>query len=89
MAESISIAELNGRPYFLMPQPANAASPAMIGYGAQFSVQTATPAAISALVPMRARAVTHAFNRDQRLAGCAITGRTATAVKARVLRTAT
>jgi hypothetical protein len=45
-------------------------------------VNTPTPAAIAEVVLMSAGAVTHAFNQNQRYVGCAITGTTATAVRA-------
>ncbi len=68
--------------YFFKPRPAITGSPASIGYGAAFSVQTGTPGAIAEVVLMRAGAVTHGFNQNQRYVGCAITGTTAAAVKA-------
>jgi hypothetical protein len=68
--------------YFFKPRPAITGSPASIGYGAALSVQTGTPGAIAEVVLMRAGAVTHGFNQNQRYVGCAITGTTAAAVKA-------
>jgi len=68
--------------YFFKPRPAITASPATIGHGAAFSVDTATPGSIAEVVLMRAGAVTHGFNQNQRYVGCAITGTTATAVNA-------
>jgi plastocyanin len=68
--------------YFFKPRPAITGAPATIGHGAAFSVQTATPAAISEIVLMRPGAVTHGFNHNQRSVGCVITGTTATAVNA-------
>ncbi|GAC1524820.1 MAG: hypothetical protein NVS2B8_09120 [Vulcanimicrobiaceae bacterium] len=68
--------------YFFKPRPTIAASPATLGYGAPFSVQTASPAGISEVVLMSAGAVTHAFNQNQRYVGCSITGKTATTVEA-------
>jgi plastocyanin len=68
--------------YFFKPRPAITAAPATLAYGAAFSVQTTTPAAISEVVLMRPGAVTHAFNHNQRYVGCAITGITAAAVNA-------
>lgn len=68
--------------YFFKPRPAITGSPAAIGYGAGFSVQTPTPAAIAEIVLLKPGAVTHGFNQSQRYVGCAITGTTATAVNA-------
>ena len=66
--------------YFFKPRPAITNAPPTVAHGAAFAVQTATPAAISEVVLMRAGAVTHGFNHNQRSVGCAITGTTATAV---------
>jgi plastocyanin len=66
--------------YFFKPRPAITASPATVAHGAAFSIDTPTPPAIAEVVLMRAGAVTHAFNQNQRYVGCAITGTTATAV---------
>lgn len=68
--------------YFFKPRPSISGSPAAIGYGAGFSVQTAVPGAIAEIVLMRAGAVTHGFNQNQRYVGCAMTGHTATEVHA-------
>jgi len=68
--------------YFFKPRPAITNSPATIAHGAVFSVDTPTPGAIAEVVLMRPGAVTHAFNQNQRYVGCAISGKTATAVKA-------
>jgi hypothetical protein len=68
--------------YFFKPRPTITNSPATIGHGAAFSVDTPTPGAITEVVFMRPGAVTHAFNQNQRYVGCAISGKTATAVKA-------
>ncbi len=68
--------------YFFKPRPTITASPATIGYGAAFSVNTPGPGTIAEVVLMQAGAVTHAFNHNQRLVGCAITGTTATSVDA-------
>ncbi|MDQ6804069.1 MAG: galactose oxidase early set domain-containing protein, partial [Actinomycetota bacterium] len=51
-------------------------------YGEAFSIGTVVPNAIAEVVMMRAGAVTHAFNHNQRYVGCAITGTSATAVNA-------
>lgn len=68
--------------YFFKPRPAITNAPPTVAHGAAFAVQTATPAAISEVVLMRAGAVTHGFNHNQRSVGCAIIGTTATAVNA-------
>ena len=59
--------------YFFKPRPAITNAPPTVAHGA---------AAISEVVLMRAGAVTHGFNHNQRSVGCAITGTTATAVNA-------
>ena len=68
--------------YFFKPRPTITASPSTIGYGAAFSVNTPAPGTIAEVVLMQAGAVTHAFNHNQRLVGCAITATTATSVDA-------
>jgi hypothetical protein len=68
--------------YFFKPRPIISGSPATIAYGAGFSVQTAVPGSIAEIVLMRAGAVTHGFNQNQRYVGCAMTGHTATEVHA-------
>ncbi len=68
--------------YFFKPRPIIAGSPPALAYGAPFSMQTPLPGAIAEVVLMRAGAVTHGFNQNQRLVGCAIAGTTATAVDA-------
>jgi plastocyanin len=68
--------------YFFKPRPTISTSPATVAHGAAFSVDTATPGAIAEVVLMRAGAVTHGFNQNQRYIGCVITGTTATAVNA-------
>lgn len=68
--------------YFFKPRPAITGAPAAVAHGAAFSIQTATPAAISEVVLMRPGAVTHGFNHNQRYVGCVITGTTAAAVNA-------
>ena len=68
--------------YFFKPRPAITASPATIAHGAAFSVNTGTPGSIAEVVLMRAGAVTHGFNQNQRYVGCAITGTTTTAINA-------
>jgi FtsP/CotA-like multicopper oxidase with cupredoxin domain len=66
--------------YYFKPRPAITTAPATIAHGAPFSVDTATPGAITEVVLMRPGAVTHGFNQNQRYVGCVITGTTATAV---------
>jgi len=60
--------------YFFKPRPTITASPPNISYGTGFSVGTPAPGAIGEVVLMRAGAVTHGFNHNQRYVGCAITG---------------
>ncbi len=67
---------------FFKPRPAITASPTTIAHGAAFSVDTPTPGAIAEVVLLRAGAVTHGFNQNQRYVGCTITGTTAAAVEA-------
>jgi hypothetical protein len=58
----------------LAPRPAvTAVSSAAIGYGNTFQVQTPDSASITSAVLMRAGAVTHAFDMDQRLVGMSFT----------------
>jgi FtsP/CotA-like multicopper oxidase with cupredoxin domain len=68
--------------YFFKPRPTITASPPNIAYGAGFSIQTPTPGSIGEVVLLRAGAVTHGFNQNQRSVGCAISGTTASAVNA-------
>jgi hypothetical protein len=68
--------------YFFKPRPTITAAPAILAFGAAFSIQTPTPAAIAEIVLMRPGAVTHGFNHSQRYVGCMITGATATAINA-------
>ena len=68
--------------YFFKPRPSVTASPAAAGYGAPLAIQTPLPASIAEVVLMRASAVTHGFNQNQRYVSCVITGRTATEVRA-------
>lgn len=67
--------------YFGLPRPALTAAPASVAYGAQFAVQTPTPASIAEVVLIKPGAVTHGFNMSQRLVECAIVGTTATEVR--------
>ena len=48
-------------------------SPGTIGYGNTFQVQTPDAASVASVVLMRAGAVTHAFDMDQRLVGMSFT----------------
>jgi hypothetical protein len=50
-------------------RPAIAGSPASVGYGNSFTVQTPDAASIASVVLIRASSVTHAFDMDQRLVG--------------------
>ena len=68
--------------YFFKPRPAITTSPGAIGYGAAFQVSTPSPTAIEEVVLMRAGAVTHGFNHNQRYVGCRITGTAGGAVHA-------
>jgi plastocyanin len=68
--------------YFFKSRPTITAPPAGIAYGASFAVGTPAPAEIAEVVLMRAGAVTHAFNHNQRYVGCAITGTSGGAVHA-------
>jgi plastocyanin len=68
--------------YFFKPRPTLSGSPASVAHGAAFTATTSTPAAIAEVVLMRAGAVTHGFNHNQRYVGCVITGTTTTEVHA-------
>jgi hypothetical protein len=68
--------------YFFKPRPTITGSPPPTAHGAAFSVDTPTPGAIAEVVLMSPGAVTHGFNQNQRYVGCAVAGRTATAVEA-------
>ena len=48
-------------------------TPGVIGYGTSFQVQTPDAASIASVVLIRAGAVTHAFDMDQRLVGLSFT----------------
>jgi len=54
-------------------RPSITSSPASIGYASSFNVQTPDAANISSVVLIRASAVTHAFDMDQRLVGLTFT----------------
>jgi Domain of unknown function (DUF1929) len=61
----------NGSP---APRPAiSSISPGVIGYGSTFQVQSPDAASISSVVLVRAGAVTHAFDMDQRVVGMSFT----------------
>ncbi len=68
--------------YFFKPRPVISAGPPLVSYGAPFTVQTPVPGAIRHVVLMRAGAVTHGFNHNQRAVICAISAMTATGVTA-------
>lgn len=68
--------------YYLLGRPALTGAPVSIAYGASFDVQTPSPGAIAEVVLLRPGAVTHGWNQSQRYVECAITGGTATAVRA-------
>ena len=56
------------------PRPAiTSISPGVIGYGSTFQVQSPDAASISSVVLLRAGAVTHAFDMDQRVVGMSFT----------------
>ena len=58
----------------LAPRPAiTSISPGVIGYGSTFQVQSPDAASISSIVLVRAGAVTHAFDMDQRVVGMSFT----------------
>jgi hypothetical protein len=54
-------------------RPVISSAPATVGYGGTFTVQTPDAASINSVVLVRAGAVTHAFNMEQRLVGLAYT----------------
>jgi len=55
------------------PRPAISSSPGQIGYGSTFQVGSPDAASISSVVLVRAGAVTHAFDMDQRVVGTSFT----------------
>jgi galactose oxidase len=72
--------EIYSPPYLFNPDGSLARRPAITGvtptairYGARFQVSTADAADIKSVVLIRAGAVTHAFDMDQRLVGLAFT----------------
>jgi FtsP/CotA-like multicopper oxidase with cupredoxin domain len=67
--------------YFSLARPLINAAPAAVNYGAQFAVQTPSPASIAEAVLIRPGAVTHGFNMSQRLIECAIVGVTPAEVR--------
>lgn len=66
--------------YYSLARPTITTAPAGIAYGANFDVQTPSPAAITEVVLLRPGSVTHGWNMGQRYIECAIVGSTATAV---------
>jgi plastocyanin len=68
--------------YSSLARPVITAAPASIAYGANFDVQTPSPATIAEVVLLRPGAVTHGWSQSQRYVECAIVGGTATAVSA-------
>jgi hypothetical protein len=68
--------------YFVLSRPVISGAPPTIAYGANFDVQTPSPAAIAEVVLLRPGAVTHGWNQSQRHVECAITGTTAGVVQA-------
>jgi len=66
--------------YFFKPRPTITSAPAALVHGAPFTVQTPVPGAIHQILLMRAGAVTHGFNHNQRAVICVISGLTATGV---------
>jgi hypothetical protein len=54
-------------------RPVISNAPATVGYGGTFTVQSPDAASINSVVLVRAGAVTHAFNMEQRLVGLAYT----------------
>ena len=67
--------------YFSLARPLINAAPDDVTYGAQFDVETPSPASIADAVLIRPGAVTHGFNMSQRLIGCTIVGVTPTEVQ--------
>lgn len=67
--------------YFSLARPVISGAPAAVAYGAQFDVDTPSPASIAEAVLIRPGAVTHGFNMSQRLIECEIVGTTPTQVR--------
>jgi hypothetical protein len=67
--------------YYSLARPTITTAPASVTYGANFDVQTPSPASIAEVVMLRPGAVTHGWNQSQRYVECAIVGGTATAVR--------
>jgi FtsP/CotA-like multicopper oxidase with cupredoxin domain len=63
-------------------RPAITGSPALLHYGAMFTINTPNAPSITEVVLIRPGAVTHGFNMSQRFIGCEITGGGATSVTA-------
>jgi hypothetical protein len=71
--------EIFSPPYlFRGPRPTITAAPQQVGHATAFAVDTPDAAGIASVALLRAGAVTHSFNMDQRHVGLAITARTAT-----------
>jgi hypothetical protein len=68
--------------YFSRPRPTIANTPANVGYGGAFSVDTSAANTIGEVVLMRPAAVTHGFNQAQRFISCAISGAHGTTIDA-------
>ena len=60
--------------YFDKLRPTITGAPATINYGANFTINTPTPADISEVVLLRPGAVTHGFNMSQRGIECVVAG---------------
>jgi len=59
--------------YCFLPRPTIAGTPASVGHGATFTINTPDAPSIAEVVLMRPGAVTHGFNQTQRLVGCTFT----------------
>jgi len=70
--------------YYFISRPTITSAPSTIAYGANFTIQTPSPASISEVVLIRPGAVTHGFNQSQRFIECAIVGGGAASVDAQV-----
>jgi Domain of unknown function (DUF1929)/Glyoxal oxidase N-terminus len=69
--------EIFSPPYlFRGPRPAIMAAPQQLPYDTAFDIDTSDAAQIGSVVLLRAGAVTHSFNMDQRHVGLTINGRT-------------
>jgi galactose oxidase-like protein/glyoxal oxidase-like protein len=71
-------AEIFSPPYlFHGPRPTIAAAPQQVPYDTAFDIDTPDAAEVGSVVLLRAGAVTHSFNMDQRHVGLTINGRAA------------